>query len=194
MPDKADVIASPRLQQVLMERLAAQKSQIFWSGASMTVVGLLALLFPAFTTFTIEVVVGWLLVFAGAATIYGAFSVGGTGPFFSLLLLGLLKLALGVYLLMHPDDGMMALTLMLAILFMLDGAIQLGFALDLRPTDGWIWVLVSALVSIAAGLLIAAGLPATSIFAIGMLVGINFLSTGLANIMLSRLLPSPRTK
>jgi uncharacterized membrane protein HdeD (DUF308 family) len=62
------------------------------------------------------------------------------------------------------------------------------------PTDGWVWVLGSALVSVAAGLLIAAGLPATSMFAIGMLVGINFLSTGLANIMLSRLLPSTRTR
>ncbi len=74
---------------------------------------------------------------------------------------------------------------------MVDGAVQLGLALDVRPKQGWIWVLISGLISLGAALLIAAGLPGTSLFALGILVGINFLGTGLASIMLSRSLPSP---
>jgi uncharacterized membrane protein HdeD (DUF308 family) len=191
VPVKCDLALGPRLRQDLFERLSETKERIFWKGVAMSIVGILALLFPSFTTFSVGLMVGWLLLFAGAATIYGAFSVEGTGPFFGEVL-GLLKLALGVFLLTHPGVGMIALTLMLAAVFMVDGAVQLGFALDVRPKDGWTWILISGLISIGAGLFIAVGLPGTSLFVLGILVSINFLSTGIASIMLSRSLPSQR--
>lgn len=191
MPDKSDQALRTQLRQDMHERLAERKDDIFWSGVAIAAVGILALLFPAFTTFTVELMIGWVLILAGAATIYSAFSVEGTGPFFGELLFGLLKLALGVYLVMHPTVGIMALTIMLAAVFMIDGAVQLVLAFDVRPRDGWIWVLLSGLVSIGVALLIAAGLPSSSRLALGILVGINFLSTGIAFIMLSSALPSP---
>ena len=126
------------------------------------------------------------------AVVASAFGAQGTGAFFGQLLVGLLKLGLGFYLLMNPGIGMVALTLLLASIFVVDGAVQTSFAFQLRPAEGWGWVLVSALVSIGAGLLIAAGLPATSLVTLGALVGIKFLSTGIASIALSRSLPSPK--
>lgn len=191
MPEKSDQPLRTQLRQDVLERLAERKDDMFWSGAAIAVVGVLALLFPAFTTYSVELMIGWLLILAGAATIYGAFSVEGTGPFFGDLLFGLLKLALGVYLVMHPTVGIMALTIMLAAIFMIDGAAQLVLAFDVRPRDGWIWVLLSGLVSIGVALLIAAGLPSSSRVALGILVAINFLSTGIALVMLSRALPLP---
>lgn len=191
MPEGSDQALSKRLRQDVIERLTERKDDIFWSGAAISVVGILALLFPAFTTFTVELMIGWVLILAGTATLYGAFSVEGTGPFFGELLLGLLKLALGLYLVTHPNAGIVALTIILAFVFMIDGAVQLVLAFDVRPRDGWIWVLLSGLVSIGVGLLVAAGLPGSSRVALGILVGINFLSTGIAFIMFSRTLPSP---
>ena len=191
MAEKPELTLGPTLRQDVFDRLSEKKSHVFWSGAAMAAVGILALLFPVFTTFSVALMVGWLLVLAGAATAFGAFSVEGTGRFLGELLLGLLKLALGVFLVKHPAFGMIALTLILAAVFMVDGAVQLGLALDVRPKQGWIWVLISGLISLGAALLIAAGLPGTSLFALGILVGINFLGTGLASIMLSRSLPSP---
>lgn len=191
MPERPSEILSPRLRQDLFERLSAKKDAIFWTGVGLSIAGFLALLFPVISSLTVEIFIGWVLVIAGVATIYGAFSVEGTGPFFGQLMLGLLKLALGVYLITHPGVGMLALTLLLAAVFMVDGAVQFAFAFDLRPKDGWGWMLLSAIVSVAVGLLIAAGLPGTSLFALGLLVGINFLSTGIALIMLSnRLAPT----
>jgi uncharacterized membrane protein HdeD (DUF308 family) len=140
---------------------------------------------------TIAFMIGWVLIFAGAVTIYGAFSVEGTGPFFGQMLLGLLTLALGVYLMTHPGVSIVALTIMLAVIFMVDGATQLVLAFDVRPRDGWIWVLLSGLVSIGVGLLIAAELPGSSRVALGILVGVKFLATGIAYIVFSRALPSP---
>ncbi|MCL4764604.1 MAG: HdeD family acid-resistance protein [Hyphomicrobiaceae bacterium] len=178
--------AGRQMPHDLAERIASKRTEIFWIGVAMVIVGILALLFPVFTTFTVELMIGWVLVLAGLVTAYGAFSVEGTGPFFGELLLGLLKLGLGVYLLTHPGVGMIAITLLLATVFMVDGAVQLRFAFDMGRRGGWFWVLLSGLVSIAAGLLIAAGLPETSLFIMGLLVGINFLSTGIAFIVLSQ--------
>lgn len=186
MAQKSVQDLSPRLRQDLFERLAQRNDQLFWGGVALAVIGALALLFPIATTFVVAVMVGWLLIFAGAATIYDAFALEGTGPFFGELLLGLLKLALGVYLVRHPDVSMIALTLLLAALFMIDGAVQVALALELRPSDGWVWMLAAGLIAIGVGLLIAAELPSASLVALGVLLGVSFLSTGLARIVLSR--------
>jgi uncharacterized membrane protein HdeD (DUF308 family) len=181
------------LRQDLFETLAAKKDAIFWTGVALSVAGFLSLVFPVVTSLTVEIFIGWVLLIAGIATVYGAFSVEGTGPFFGQLVLGLLKLALGIYLISHPGVGMLALTLLLVAVFMIDGAVQFAFAFDLRPKEGWGWDLLSAIVSVAVGLLIAAGLPGTSLIALGLLVGVNFLSTGIALIMLSNKLGSAST-
>ncbi len=82
MPARPDEALSTRLRQDLVERLTERKDNIFWTGVAFAVVGILALLFPFFTTMTVAFMIGWVLIFAGAVAIYGAFSVQGTGPFF----------------------------------------------------------------------------------------------------------------
>ena len=182
MPASQDVT----LRQALVEKLTKRNDQLFWGGVAMAVVGLLALLFPIAATFAVVVMVGWLLILSGAVTIWDAFTVEGTGSFFGELLIGLLKLAFGVYLRRHPDVSMVALTLLLAAVFMIDGAIQVALAFELRPMDGWVWVLLAGLVAIGVGLLIASELPSISLVALGVYLGISFLSTGIARIMVSR--------
>ena len=182
MPASQDV----SLRQAVAERLKQRNDQLFWGGVAMAVVGLLALLFPVAATFAVVVMVGWLLILAGAVTIWDAFTVEGTGPFFGELLIGLLKLVLGVYLLRHADVSMVALTLLLAAVLMIDGAIQVALAFELRPLDGWVWMLVAGLVAIAVALLIASELPGISLVVLGIYLGISFLSTGIARIMISR--------
>jgi uncharacterized membrane protein HdeD (DUF308 family) len=152
----------------------------------MAIVGALALIFPFGATLAIAIMAGWLLILAGAVTIAGAFTVEGTGPFFGELLIGLLKLALGVYLVRHPDVSMMILTLLLAAVFVIDGAAQLALAFELRPLDGWGWMLLSGIVAIGVGILLAAELQEMSLVTLGILLGVSFLITGLARIAISR--------
>src|SRR5690606_388204 len=108
------------------------------------------------------------------------------------VLVGLLELGIGLYLLMNPAAGIVTLTILLAALFLVEGAVQLSFAFEMRAQQSWIWMLFSGLVSIAVGLIIAAGLPGISLFALGLVVGINFLSTGIAFILLSQSLPEAK--
>jgi uncharacterized membrane protein HdeD (DUF308 family) len=72
---------------------------------------------------------------------------------------------------------------MLAAVFMIDGAVQIVMAFELRPLDGWVWILLAGLVSVGVGLLIAAELPR---FSLGIYLGISFLMTSIARIAVSR--------
>ena len=118
----AQATQDSRPGQRLFDALAKKNDQLFWGGVAMAIVGALALLFPFGATLAIAIMAGWLLILAGAVTIADAFTVEGTGAFFGQLLIGLLKLALGVYLLRHPDVSMVLLTLLLAAVFVIDGA------------------------------------------------------------------------
>jgi uncharacterized membrane protein HdeD (DUF308 family) len=171
---------------MIFDRLAKKNDQLFWGGVAMAIVGGLALLFPFGATLAIALMAGWLLILAGGVTIADAFTLEGTGPFFGALLIGLLKLALGVYLLRHPDVSMVLLTLLLAAIFVMDGAAQLVLAFELRPVDGWGWMLLSGIVAIVVGVLLAAELQAMSLVTLGILLGVSFLASGLARVVLSR--------
>ena len=71
MPESQDVI--PRVREVL----ARKNDQLFWGGVALTVVGLLALVFPVAATFVVARMVGWLLILSGLVTIWDAFTVEG---------------------------------------------------------------------------------------------------------------------
>ncbi len=82
--------------------------------------------------------------------------------------------------------GLVVLTLTIAVVFIFEGAYQTVAAFELRPAKGWGWMLVSAIISILVGLLIVSRLPGSSLIVLGLLIGVNFLSSGLSMIMLTR--------
>jgi uncharacterized membrane protein HdeD (DUF308 family) len=118
----------------------------------------------------------------------GAFSFHGAGPFFGALLLGLLSIAAAAFLLMNPLAGAVALTLMLGMIFMIQGAFELFFAFEMRPFPGWSGMLTSAIISIIMAVLILATWPGISMVVLGLLLGMNFISSGLGYLVVSRLM------
>ncbi len=163
-----------------------------WLGVAMVVLGIVALVFPVFSTLVVALMVGWMLLFFGSITFFSSFSIHGTGPFFGTLLLGIVSIAAGVFLLFNPLAGAVALTLMVAIIFSLQGALEISFAFELRPLPAWVGMLISGLISVALAIIIAAGWPSISKIVLGTLLGVNFLSTGFGYIFLSRALTSSR--
>lgn len=156
------------------------------SGIVMIVIGALAIIFPMASTYTVQFIIGATFLVAGVLMLAGSFAIHGTGPFFGALLWSLLMVAVGAFLVFNPAGGAAALTLLIAGLFMVHGAFELFLALSIRPQEGWGWMLASAIVGIVVGLLIAGGLPGTSRVLIGLLVGINFLATGVAFVFLAQ--------
>jgi len=110
------------------------------------VLGIGAVIFPMVSTLVATVFIGWILLISGIVALAGSFSFHGAGPFFGALLLGLLSIAAAAFLPMNPLAGAVALTLMLGMIFMIQGAFELFFAFEMRPVPGWSGMLASAIV------------------------------------------------
>jgi uncharacterized membrane protein HdeD (DUF308 family) len=161
-----------------------EAGRFIWLGVALLVIGVAALVFPVVSTLAATFFVGWVLVLSGAVTLFGAFSLRGAGPFFGALVLGLLSVAAGVFIFARPQIGELAITLSLGALFMLQGAFELVLAFELRPARGWLWMLASAVASIVLAIAILSGWPGTSMIALGIVLGVNFISSGLAYVLL----------
>ncbi|MDD2703764.1 MAG: DUF308 domain-containing protein [Acidocella sp.] len=167
-------------------KLRAASSKLFWLGFVLVLLGLAALAFPIFSTLAATILVGWALLISGVAVFVSSFWIHGTGPFFGANLFGLLSTGAGVFLLFNPLAGAVALTLVLGIMFMFQGAAEVMFAMEMRPASGWVGMLISGLASIVLAIIIASGWPGISLIALGLLVGINFLTSGFGYIFISR--------
>jgi uncharacterized membrane protein HdeD (DUF308 family) len=73
----------------------------------------------------------------------------------------------------------MTLTLILGFFFIFDGILKIYTSSRLKPIGYWKWVLVSGITSLILAFLILVSWPTESPWVLGVLVGINFLSTGL---------------
>jgi uncharacterized membrane protein HdeD (DUF308 family) len=170
--------------EAFRNRVRQEAGRFIWLGVALLVIGVAALVFPVVSTLAATFFVGWVLVLSGAATLFGAFSLRGAGPFFGALVLGLLSVAAGVFIFARPQIGELAITLSLGALFMLQGAFELVLAFELRSARGWLWMLASAVASIVLAIAILAGWPGTSMIALGIVLGVNFISSGLGYLML----------
>ena len=166
-------------------RVRVASRWLFWLGLAMLVLGIAAIVFPMISTLVAALLVGWILLLAGIITLFSSFQIHGTGPFFGALLLGLLSAAAGIFLLVNPLAGAVALTLIVGVLFMWQGAFEIAFAFEIRPHTGWVGMLVSGIASIAMAVLIIVGWPGISVIVLGILLGVNFITTGIGYMFVS---------
>jgi uncharacterized membrane protein HdeD (DUF308 family) len=149
-------------------------------GVALIVLGIIAVIFPLATTIAVKVFLGWIILIGGLVTAFHAFSTQKWSAFLYNLLVGLLYVIVGAWLAFLPLSGVITLTVLLAMLFILQGVLQAALAFRLKPHDGWGWILVAGLVAIAAGFMLITGLPSTATWAIGLLAGISMISSGWA--------------
>jgi uncharacterized membrane protein HdeD (DUF308 family) len=147
--------------------------------------GILAIGLPVAAGFAVNIVVAWLLVFCGAMHLMFSWNVRAIGGFFWQLLVGVVYIAIGVYLLMRPLAGLMSLTLALAIYLLAEGLLELILAFQLRPRQGWGWLLFDGLVTLALGIMIWRLWPWHTEWIVGTLVGISMIFSGVSRLMLS---------
>lgn len=140
--------------------------------------GVLALVYPLLSTLAVTLMAGWAFIFLGVVQIVHSFSVKEWGGFLWALGLGVLTLLLGISVVFNPLAGMISLTILVAAFFLAMGVVKVMYALKLRPVSGWGWVIFSGIVSIALGVMIMLGLPATSLATLGILLGIELISNG----------------
>jgi len=168
------------------ERVKSATRSLTWLGVAMTILGVAALVFPLVATLAVTLFVGSLFLVFGVISLGVSFSLRGAGPFFGSLLFALAAIAVGVFTLFHPAAGARALTLTAGVLFVMQGAAEGVFALEMRPASGWSAMLLSAIASIVLAAIILARWPAISTIVLGILFGVDFITSGIGLILASR--------
>ncbi len=155
-------------------------------GIILICLGFLAILFPLIASIAAKTMVGWLFLLTGAAVLYNAFQARDWSSALWSGAIGVLHLAVGVYLAFFPLTGLVGLTLLVGLLFLVQGGFEAAIAINHRPRRGWVWLAISGAASFILGLLLIAGLPGTALWALGLLLGLNFVSSGVSFIALAR--------
>jgi uncharacterized membrane protein HdeD (DUF308 family) len=146
----------------------------------MILAGILALVYPAMSSVAVVLFLGWLLIIGGilqGISLIGAHHV----PHFWLQLVSVvLFVIVGILFLRNPAESLVTLTLLLIVLFMVEGISKVIFALTIRPLANWGWVLASGIVGILLAFYLWANIPITAIWLIGVLLGIELICEGIA--------------
>ena len=158
-------------------------SAVRLSAIVMILLGTVALFLPAATGIGITILFGATVLMAGF--VYGvlAFTASGTVSFFLRLLVSLAFTLAGIYLLGHPSMGLQSLTVVVAVAFLIEGIGEAGTFFALRGLPGSGFLLLNAIFSLVLAYLIWRSWPSSSSWAIGTLVGVNLISTGLTRLL-----------
>jgi uncharacterized membrane protein HdeD (DUF308 family) len=162
----------------------ASKASMVW-GILLVVFGMVAIGSPFLAAVAVNVAVAWLIVLAGVVHIMLGVRAHGAGSMIWKLLVGLAYLVFGVYLITHPVLGVASLTLLLASLFLIEGILDIVLFFSMRPLGGSSWVLVDGIITLLLGLMIYRQWPSSAAWAIGTLVGVSMIVSGVTRVMLS---------
>lgn len=150
------------------------------TGIILLVIGVLALIVPMAAALAIELIIGWLILLAGITQIIHAFKNKGSSRFWWETGIGVLYCLVAFLLLLDPMQGLITFTVLLTILFLVEGIVKLVLALQFYPQPSWAWLLMSGLLSCVLGIVILSNISGNASWFLGMLVGINFVFAGWA--------------
>jgi uncharacterized membrane protein HdeD (DUF308 family) len=156
-----------------------------FQGIVMLVLGCLAVAEPVIASVAADIYIGWLFLFSGLLGMVTMFSARDASAFFWILLTSALSLAVGILLIWKPDEGTVSLTLVLTAFFIAEGAFQVGTSISYRDVlpGSWGSLLASGITDLVLAGLIIYFWPQSASWTLGLIVGTNLISTGLAILM-----------
>ncbi len=154
-------------------------------GIILITLGIVAIGVPIAVSVTMTVFLGIIVFIAAAVQLIHAIAAHRWGGFFLHILGAAIYGIFAIALLGDPERGVTALTLLLAMYFLISGFFKILLAIISHGTPNWGWILFSGLVNLVLGALIWSQWPGNSNWVIGLLVGIELLLGGWAMLMLS---------
>src|SRR5437868_6499850 len=160
------------------------KGDMLW-GILMLICGFLAIALPLASGIGVAIVIGWLVLISAVWHLIFAFRSRGVGGVLWQLLLAVVYGAAGTAILLYPLAGLAWLTLVLATFLLIEAALEFVLYFNIRRRVNAAWVLVDAIITLLLGILIWARWPFSSVWAIGTLIGVSLIFSGISRLMLS---------
>lgn len=154
------------------------------AGAVLIVGGVAALLNPLAATFTAEQIAGWFFLLAGGLQVFAGIRQRNAPGWWAAVLLGILGVVVGLSLLLQPFAGIISLTLLVAVFFLMSGGAKIALSFTLRKHPSFWLMLLSGAVSVLLGGMIIAGFPASATIVLGTLLAVDLLTSGVALVAL----------
>jgi uncharacterized membrane protein HdeD (DUF308 family) len=149
-------------------------------GGLMIFAGILALIYPVMSSFAVVFLLGCVLIGSGVVQGISLMDARDVPHFWLQLVSVVLSVIVGVLLIRHRGEGLLVLTLLLLVYFMIEGFSKVIFSLTIRPFPNWGLVLASGIVTILVAFYLWASLPVTAIWLLGVLLGIQLICEGAA--------------
>jgi uncharacterized membrane protein HdeD (DUF308 family) len=174
------------LRALITVAVAGHWKRFLVQGLILELLGLLAFAMPFWGTLAVAILLGWLLLFGGIVRVIPLVWAKHLPGYWWSLGAAMLAIVAGLLLLVRPLQGMMSLTLLLMLLFLIEGVAAIVSALDFRHhTKRWGWLLVRGLIDLVLVAIIWSGWPGSAGWAIGVLVGVNLFLMGLTMVVMA---------
>jgi uncharacterized membrane protein HdeD (DUF308 family) len=165
--------------------LRAKWGWILALGIVYLITGIIALGSVVMATAASVFVVGIMMVIAGVAEVINAFQIKTWGSFLLWILLGALYIIAGFVTFQNPLLAAVILTLILGVTLVASGIMRIILAFNMREGSAWVWVVISGLVTLLLGGVILAHWPVSSLYVLGIFLGVDLVIAGVSWIAIS---------
>lgn len=162
-----------------MDEISRSWGWFLFLGIALTSLGVICVAFNVPATFTTVLVFGWLLLISGIIQLIYAFRTGTWNGFFLNLLGALLRGITGYLVIRYPTIGAESLTLVLGSFFLVGGLFR-AIGSGMAKLPAWGWGVFSGVLSAILGILVLWQMPNTSLWFIGLVVGVDLIFDGIA--------------
>lgn len=150
---------------------------LLFEGIILALLGVLALANPLFVAMSFNVLFGCLLVIVGIVQGIRGFKAE-KGEAATHFISSVVALIAGIILFASPMTGVLTLTILFALYFLIEGIVKMVSGWHYRPLKGWLWLFLSGLVSLLFAILIFSKFPTSAKWAIGLYLGLYLLFLG----------------
>lgn len=158
-------------------------------GAVLVVAGLTAIVAPAISGAGFSRVLGGVLAVSGifqlVQALRGSDRADNWMAFLWQTLLGVLATVGGILIYLNPFAGVFALTVLIAIVFAVQGVAQIGYSMRIRDRAGWRWFAISGAIAIGTAALLLLKLPYSRSFTPATVAGVSMVCAGLAYVAMA---------
>lgn len=172
--------AAAALREAMRETVRRYSLWYLIQGVLLVVAGVLALIYPFFASVAVVFLLAWILIISGVLQGIGLIGATNVPHYWLQLISAVLAILIGVLLLRSPDSGLLIMTVLLIVYFMVEGIAKVIFALTIRPFPNWGWVLGSGFVGILLALILWANMPLSADWVLGLMLGILLVCEGAA--------------
>ncbi len=161
-----------------LHHLRTRAGWLIGLGIALVAAGFIALLSVVEATVVSVLWVGAMMIVAGVVEIVHGFRMKGFARAVLWVVIGALYIFAGFFAIMNPLLASTVLTLILSIALIVAGAVRIYLGFHLKAGQHGGWIVFSGIATALFGLIILIHWPVSSLFALGIILGVDLMVAG----------------